>query len=199
MKSSSADRPTGLFQSLANGVGAHQLATLVGGLGAGAPHRLPGAGVEQIDLHHHDLLLISTNNRHSVVHAVTATITIIAAVPTVVAVVVLHLTQAGFQTQIGADQQVGRTVVVQRTQPALVQRVADGFSHLRRIGPGRARRQLPVEPGPTAIAPVITRWRRIGAAIKGVGRLRRRWRQRPRLRDVRVAALAGGQPQTDQQ
>ena len=143
---------------------------------------------------------IRAHDRHAVVHAVTAAISIIATVAAaVVAVIVLNLTQAGFQAQIGADQQVGRAIVVQRAQTALIQRIAHRFGDLRRIRPRGARRQLPVEPGPTAITPVITRRRRVGAAVKGVGGLRRRRRQGPRLRHIRVAALAGSQPQTDQQ
>ena len=81
---------------------------------------MTGPGIEQIDPHHHDLFLIGTDDWYSVVHAVTASVSIMAAVPAVpavsavVAVIVPFLTQAGFQTQVGGDEEIRRVIVVQR-------------------------------------------------------------------------------------
>ena len=61
-----------------------------------------------------------------------------AVVGIVIIIVIPHLTQPGFLAHRRANVDVRRLVGPRRAQAPLVQAVADGFSHLRRIHPGGA-------------------------------------------------------------
>jgi hypothetical protein len=151
------------------------LAAFAGGFGGGLPDGLAADPIVKREGDHHDINYVGAHDRPRTVVAIIAKAVVAgAAIASAIIAIVAHLAHALLRTHFGGYSQISWLAPPRRAQAALVEGLAERLGDLRRIDRDIARGQSIVDPGPTAVARVITRRGRVGAGVETTRDLRGR-------------------------